>query len=167
MPIAHPNCCTLTHLTLIHPTVTHSQTQDNSTVDKRAHHNLLERRRRDHIKDSFHDLRDCIPSLQGEKVDPFPCLHPLPSPSFLPSSFSFPSSSSSSSSSAFPPSVLPLIGVFTRCYDSTCSYICGWCYRVPGVCSKLVMNQVACSKSISNFSACALMRECGVCAFGL
>jgi len=42
--------------------------EDNSTVDKRAHHNLLERRRRDHIKDSFHDLRDCIPSLQGEKV---------------------------------------------------------------------------------------------------
>lgn len=37
-------------------------------TDKRAHHNLLERRRRDHIKDSFHGLRDCIPSLQGEKV---------------------------------------------------------------------------------------------------
>ncbi len=36
--------------------------------DKRAHHNALERRRRDHIKDSFHGLRDCIPSLVGEKV---------------------------------------------------------------------------------------------------
>lgn len=38
------------------------------THDKRAHHNALERRRRDHIKDSFHSLRDCIPSLVGEKV---------------------------------------------------------------------------------------------------
>ena len=37
-------------------------------MDKRAHHNALERRRRDHIKDSFHGLRDSIPSLHGEKV---------------------------------------------------------------------------------------------------
>ena len=37
-------------------------------LDKRAHHNALERRRRDHIKDSFHGLRDSIPSLHGEKV---------------------------------------------------------------------------------------------------
>lgn len=36
--------------------------------DKREHHNLLERRRRDHIKDSFYDLRDCLPQLRGEKV---------------------------------------------------------------------------------------------------
>ena len=37
-------------------------------VDKRAHHNALERQRRDHIKDSFHSLRDCIPALHSEKV---------------------------------------------------------------------------------------------------
>ena len=37
-------------------------------ADKRAHHNALERKRRDHIKDSFAHLRDSIPSLQGEKV---------------------------------------------------------------------------------------------------
>ncbi|XP_060736146.1 protein max isoform X4 [Tachysurus vachellii] len=36
-------------------------------ADKRAHHNALERKRRDHIKDSFHSLRDSVPSLQGEK----------------------------------------------------------------------------------------------------
>lgn len=39
-----------------------------SQADKRAHHNALERKRRDHIKDSFHSLRDSVPSLQGEKV---------------------------------------------------------------------------------------------------
>uniref|UniRef100_G3NYE1 Protein max n=1 Tax=Gasterosteus aculeatus aculeatus TaxID=481459 RepID=G3NYE1_GASAC len=33
-----------------------------------AHHNALERKRRDHIKDSFHSLRDSVPALQGEKV---------------------------------------------------------------------------------------------------
>ncbi|KFQ27601.1 Protein max, partial [Mesitornis unicolor] len=38
-----------------------------SQADKRAHHNALERKRRDHIKDSFHSLRDSVPSLQGEK----------------------------------------------------------------------------------------------------
>ena len=37
-------------------------------VDKRAHHNALERKRRDHIKDSFTNLRDCIPAMSGEKV---------------------------------------------------------------------------------------------------
>ncbi|KAK7488351.1 hypothetical protein BaRGS_00020325 [Batillaria attramentaria] len=37
-------------------------------AEKRAHHNALERKRRDHIKDSFHSLRDSVPSLQGEKV---------------------------------------------------------------------------------------------------
>lgn len=40
----------------------------HSQADKRAHHNALERKRRDHIKDSFHSLRDSVPSLQGEKV---------------------------------------------------------------------------------------------------
>uniref|UniRef100_A0A8C4YZ67 Protein max n=1 Tax=Gadus morhua TaxID=8049 RepID=A0A8C4YZ67_GADMO len=38
------------------------------TADKRAHHNALERKRRDHIKDSFHSLRDSVPALQGEKA---------------------------------------------------------------------------------------------------
>ncbi|XP_077521507.1 uncharacterized protein LOC144132746 isoform X5 [Amblyomma americanum] len=38
-----------------------------SDADKRAHHNALERRRRDHIKFSFTSLRDAVPSLQGEK----------------------------------------------------------------------------------------------------
>ena len=37
-------------------------------ADKRAHHNALERKRRDHIKDSFHHLRDTVPHLEGEKV---------------------------------------------------------------------------------------------------
>lgn len=35
--------------------------------DKRAHHNALERKRRDHIKDSFTGLKDAIPTLQGDK----------------------------------------------------------------------------------------------------
>lgn len=39
-----------------------------SQAEKRAHHNALERKRRDHIKDSFCSLRDSVPSLQGEKV---------------------------------------------------------------------------------------------------
>ncbi|KAK7103384.1 protein max-like isoform X4 [Littorina saxatilis] len=42
--------------------------QPYSQADKRAHHNALERKRRDHIKDSFHSLRDSVPDLQGEKV---------------------------------------------------------------------------------------------------
>ncbi|XP_021947392.1 protein max isoform X2 [Folsomia candida] len=37
-------------------------------AEKRAHHNMLERKRRDHIKDSFVSLRDSVPSLQGEKT---------------------------------------------------------------------------------------------------
>lgn len=37
-------------------------------AEKRAHHNALERKRRDHIKDSFSSLRDAVPALQGEKV---------------------------------------------------------------------------------------------------
>ncbi|XP_067118317.1 protein max isoform X1 [Centruroides vittatus] len=40
-----------------------------SQADKRAHHNALERKRRDHIKDSFSSLRDALPALQGEKVN--------------------------------------------------------------------------------------------------
>jgi hypothetical protein len=39
-----------------------------SKADKRAHHNALERKRRDHIKDSFTVLRDSIPNIAGEKV---------------------------------------------------------------------------------------------------
>jgi len=39
----------------------------SSLEEKRAHHNALERKRRDHIKDSFLGLRDSIPSLEGEK----------------------------------------------------------------------------------------------------
>ncbi|XP_051264024.1 protein max isoform X6 [Dicentrarchus labrax] len=39
----------------------------HNVADKRAHHNALERKRRDHIKDSFHSLRDSVPALQGEK----------------------------------------------------------------------------------------------------
>ena len=39
-----------------------------SKADKRAHHNALERKRRDHIKDSFSVLRDAIPALTGDKV---------------------------------------------------------------------------------------------------
>lgn len=35
--------------------------------DRRAHHNELERRRRDHIKDHFTILKDAIPLLDGEK----------------------------------------------------------------------------------------------------
>ncbi|CAC5418907.1 protein max-like isoform X2 [Mytilus californianus] len=45
-----------------------ANTQFMTQAEKRAHHNALERKRRDHIKDSFSSLRDSIPSLQGEKV---------------------------------------------------------------------------------------------------
>ncbi|XP_070577393.1 protein max-like [Ptychodera flava] len=37
-------------------------------AEKRAHHNALERKRRDHIKDSFNGLKESIPTLQGEKA---------------------------------------------------------------------------------------------------
>lgn len=40
-------------------------------AEKRAHHNALERKRRDHIKDSFSSLRDSVPALNGEKVRTF------------------------------------------------------------------------------------------------
>lgn len=36
--------------------------------DRRAHHNELERRRRDFLKNHFSSLRDAIPLLEGEKV---------------------------------------------------------------------------------------------------
>ncbi|XP_011157138.1 protein max [Solenopsis invicta] len=45
-----------------------NNTQYYSQAEKRAHHNALERKRRDHIKDSFSSLRDVVPALQGEKV---------------------------------------------------------------------------------------------------
>ncbi|XP_043273714.1 protein max isoform X1 [Venturia canescens] len=45
-----------------------NNTQYYSQAEKRAHHNALERKRRDHIKDSFSSLRDTVPALQGEKV---------------------------------------------------------------------------------------------------
>uniref|UniRef100_A0A8C5VSR2 Protein max n=1 Tax=Microcebus murinus TaxID=30608 RepID=A0A8C5VSR2_MICMU len=48
------------------------QPRFQSAADKRAHHNALERKRRDHIKDSFHSLRDSVPSLQGEKPSSWP-----------------------------------------------------------------------------------------------
>lgn len=38
-----------------------------SESGRRAHHNALERKRRDHIKDSFNGLKDAIPTLQGDK----------------------------------------------------------------------------------------------------
>ncbi|KAJ3607089.1 hypothetical protein NHX12_026603 [Muraenolepis orangiensis] len=46
----------------------------HGVADKRAHHNALERKRRDHIKDSFHSLRDSVPALQGEKVGASPAV---------------------------------------------------------------------------------------------
>jgi len=46
-----------------------SESTDLKQLDKRAHHNALERKRRDHIKDSFSSLRDAIPLLHGEKIN--------------------------------------------------------------------------------------------------
>ncbi|XP_019767564.1 protein max isoform X2 [Dendroctonus ponderosae] len=45
-----------------------SGNQYYSQAEKRAHHNALERKRRDHIKDSFSSLRNSVPSLHGEKA---------------------------------------------------------------------------------------------------
>ena len=39
-------------------------TSNMSESGRRAHHNALERKRRDHIKDSFTGLKDAIPTLQ-------------------------------------------------------------------------------------------------------
>jgi hypothetical protein len=44
------------------------QNNGQNQAEKRAHHNALERKRRDHIKGSFNDLRDVIPLIKGEKV---------------------------------------------------------------------------------------------------
>ncbi|CAF1154546.1 unnamed protein product [Rotaria sordida] len=44
------------------------QNHNQNQAEKRAHHNALERKRRDHIKGSFNDLRDVIPLLKGEKA---------------------------------------------------------------------------------------------------
>ncbi|XP_037936646.1 protein max isoform X2 [Teleopsis dalmanni] len=46
----------------------HTNTQNFTPAEKRAHHNALERRRRDHIKESFTSLREAVPSLKGEKA---------------------------------------------------------------------------------------------------
>ena len=48
---------------------TNMQNNGQNQAEKRAHHNALERKRRDHIKGSFNDLRDVIPLLKGEKVN--------------------------------------------------------------------------------------------------
>ncbi|CAF1336944.1 unnamed protein product [Adineta ricciae] len=46
----------------------HARNNGPNQAERRAHHNALERKRRDHIKGSFGDLRDVIPSLKGEKA---------------------------------------------------------------------------------------------------
>ncbi|KAH8332181.1 hypothetical protein KR074_004668 [Drosophila pseudoananassae] len=46
----------------------HTSTANFTQAEKRAHHNALERRRRDHIKESFTNLREAVPTLKGEKV---------------------------------------------------------------------------------------------------
>ncbi|XP_014471809.1 PREDICTED: protein max [Dinoponera quadriceps] len=45
-----------------------NNTQYCSQAEKRAHHNALERKRRDHIKDSFSSLKNAVPTLQAEKA---------------------------------------------------------------------------------------------------
>jgi len=43
--------------------------QSGGNIDnKRALHNLMERKRRDSIKDSFRGLQECIPTLRGDKT---------------------------------------------------------------------------------------------------
>ena len=37
----------------------------SGTIDKRAHHNASERKRRDHIKEGFTGLREAIPTMKG------------------------------------------------------------------------------------------------------
>ncbi|TMW47148.1 hypothetical protein DOY81_007766 [Sarcophaga bullata] len=46
----------------------HTSTQNFTQEEKRAHHNALERKRRDHIKESFTSLREAVPTLKGEKA---------------------------------------------------------------------------------------------------
>ncbi|MBZ3891787.1 Protein max [Sciurus carolinensis] len=64
MSSCHP---TLLQLWGLDPSLPSPVSNLGPRADKRAHHNALERKRRDHIKDSFHSLRDSVPSLQGEK----------------------------------------------------------------------------------------------------
>uniref|UniRef100_A0A8C9P0M6 Protein max n=1 Tax=Spermophilus dauricus TaxID=99837 RepID=A0A8C9P0M6_SPEDA len=45
-----------------------SRTSESDNADKRAHHNALEQKRKDPIKDSFHSLQDSVPSLQEQKA---------------------------------------------------------------------------------------------------
>jgi len=52
-------------------------TQTFDSDDKRAHHNALERKRRDHIKDSFHSLRDCVPQDDQLKTAIIVLIHPV------------------------------------------------------------------------------------------
>ncbi|ENN72757.1 hypothetical protein HUJ04_013339 [Dendroctonus ponderosae] len=52
-----------------------SENQYYSQADKRAHHNALERKRRDHIKDSFTNLHNSVPVLQGQKASRAQILH--------------------------------------------------------------------------------------------
>ncbi|XP_055340818.1 protein max-like isoform X2 [Paramacrobiotus metropolitanus] len=40
----------------------------STSAEKRAVHNALERKRRDHIKDMFSQLKDSVPNLSGEKA---------------------------------------------------------------------------------------------------
>lgn len=53
---------------LIYTDSTDGSDQFPCQAEKRAHHNALERKRRDHIKDSFSCLRDSVPVLHGEKA---------------------------------------------------------------------------------------------------
>ncbi|CDW51877.1 HLH domain containing protein [Trichuris trichiura] len=46
-------------------------------VDRRAHHNALERRRRHHIKDSFATLRAMLPTSMEPRVSCFRLLSAL------------------------------------------------------------------------------------------
>ncbi|OAF65808.1 hypothetical protein A3Q56_06473 [Intoshia linei] len=51
------------------PPISPNSKDDASQYDeRRAHHNALERKRRDHIKDSFVSLRKSVPSLSRDKV---------------------------------------------------------------------------------------------------
>ncbi|XP_077555131.1 protein max-like isoform X3 [Haemaphysalis longicornis] len=46
-----------------------------SDAERRAHHNALERRRRDGIKENFNALRNAVPSLQGVRASRAQILH--------------------------------------------------------------------------------------------
>ncbi|KAF3844759.1 hypothetical protein F7725_007922 [Dissostichus mawsoni] len=60
--------CLLSFFVPVHRRMSENDDIDvDSDADKRAHHNALERKRRDHIKDSFSGLRDSVPALQGRR----------------------------------------------------------------------------------------------------